>query len=38
MHATAANDEKPKIDYTVDRFADIQILRYEVPGFEALLL
>lgn len=27
-----------EIDYTVDRFADIQILRYEVPGFEALTL
>lgn len=36
--ATAANDEHPKIDYTVDRFADIEILRYEVPGFEELSL
>ncbi|MBR5898673.1 MAG: dihydrofolate reductase [Muribaculaceae bacterium] len=23
-------------DYTVDRFADIEVLRYKVPGFEAL--
>ena len=26
------------INYTVDRFADIEILRYEVPGFESLTL
>lgn len=26
------------IDYTVERFADIEVLRYEVPGFEALTL
>ncbi|MDR3252618.1 MAG: dipeptidyl peptidase 3 [Tannerella sp.] len=26
------------IDYTVDRFADIEVLRYEAPGFEALTL
>src|SRR5690606_2733438 len=25
-------------DYRVDQFADIQILRYQVPGFEALTL
>lgn len=25
-------------DYTVDRFADIEVLRYQVPGFEALPL
>ena len=23
-------------DYTVDRFADIEVLRYQVPGFESL--
>jgi dipeptidyl-peptidase-3 len=27
-----------EIDYTVDRFADIEVLRYEVPGFESLTL
>jgi dipeptidyl-peptidase-3 len=27
-----------KTDYTVDRFADIEILRYDVPGFESLSL
>lgn len=27
-----------KINYTVDRFADIEVLRYDVPGFEALTL
>lgn len=27
-----------KIDYTVDRFADIEVLRYHVPGFESLTL
>ena len=25
-------------DYSVDRFADIEVLRYEVPGFESLTL
>ena len=33
---TAANTAK--IDYTVDRFADIEVLRYRVPGFEELTL
>lgn len=27
-----------QIEYNVDKFADIQILRYEVPGFESLSL
>ena len=27
-----------KFDYTVERFADLQILRYKVPGFEELSL
>ncbi len=27
-----------KFDYTVDRFADIEVLRYKVPGFEDLTL
>ena len=30
-----AEDE---FDYTVDRFADIEVLRYKVPGFEDLTL
>lgn len=28
--------ENKNIDYIVDRFADIEVLRYEVPGFEEL--
>ncbi|MBR5102513.1 MAG: dihydrofolate reductase, partial [Muribaculaceae bacterium] len=32
--AMAQND----FDYTVDRFADIQVLRYQVPGFDDLTL
>ncbi|MCM1337165.1 MAG: dipeptidyl peptidase 3 [Candidatus Amulumruptor caecigallinarius] len=37
----ATTDEAPRaastpFDYTVDRFADIEVLRYKVPGFEAL--
>jgi dipeptidyl-peptidase-3 len=40
---TACNpDRKAELrsafDYTVDRFADIEVLRYRVPGFEALSL
>ena len=31
----AATDE---FDYTVDSFADIEVLRYKVPGFEDLSL
>lgn len=31
-------DIKEDFDYTVDRFADLQILRYNVPGFEELSL
>ena len=30
--------EAEKIDYTVEQFADLQILRYRVPGFEYLSL
>ena len=30
--------EAEKIDYTVEQFADLQILRYKVPGFEELTL
>ena len=29
---------KEKFDYIVDRFADLEILRYQVPGFESLPL
>lgn len=28
--------ENPDFNYKVDRFADIEVLRYEVPGFNAL--
>lgn len=34
---TAMAQEKP-FDYTVDRFADIEVLRYQVPDFESLAL
>ena len=30
--------ETEKFDYNVDRFADSQVLRYQVPGFEQLTL
>ena len=30
--------EAEKFDYTVEQFADLQILRYRVPGFEELTL
>ena len=30
--------EAEKFDYTVEQFADLQILRYSVPGFENLSL
>ena len=29
---------KEKFNYNVDRFADIAVLRYQVPGFEDLSL
>ena len=31
-------DNEPKFNYNVDKFADLQILRYQVPGFEELSL
>ena len=34
--STTENSEKA--NYTVDRFADVEVLRYEVPGFETLSL
>ncbi|NLA62710.1 MAG: hypothetical protein GX857_05730, partial [Bacteroidales bacterium] len=30
--------EDATFEYTVEKFADIQILRYQVPGFEELSL
>lgn len=33
-----ADTEKEKFDYKVEHFADLQILRYRVPGFEELTL
>ncbi len=33
-----ATNESTDFDYTVDRFADIEVLRYKVPGFEDLSL
>ena len=36
VEGTIASEKK--IDYTVDRFADIEVLRYIVPGFETLSL
>ena len=40
--AGCSNGEKAgtedSFEYTVDKFADIQILRYQVPGFEELSL
>ena len=30
--------EKDNFDYTVDNFADVEVLRYKVPGFENLSL
>ena len=35
---TKTTAEAEKIDYTVEQFADLQILRYRVPGFEDLSL
>lgn len=33
-----ADVKENEFEYAVDRFADLQILRYQVPGFEALTL
>lgn len=35
---TAMATEKKDFNYVVDRFADIEVLRYQVPGFENLPL
>lgn len=32
------NSNTDKFDYTIEQFADLQILRYQVPGFEELPL
>lgn len=34
----AINPDADKFDYTVEQFADLQILRYQVPGFDELSL
>lgn len=36
--AKTTTAEADKFDYTVEQFADLQILRYQVPGFEDLSL
>ncbi len=36
--ATNKQNEGEKFDYTVETFADLEILRYQVPGFEELSL
>ena len=35
---THIQENTASFDYSVDRFADIEVLRYQVPGFEALSL
>lgn len=37
-NSTAIMDDKLDFTYSVDRFADIQVIRYKVPGFEDLTL
>ena len=36
--STTAMAQNSNFDYSVDRFADIEVLRYQVPGFEDLSL
>lgn len=36
--ASTTMAQNKTFDYSVDRFADIQVLRYQVPGFEELTL
>ena len=36
--ATTAMAQNSNFNYSVDRFADIEVLRYQVPGFEDLSL
>lgn len=35
---TTSMAQNSNFDYSVDRFADIEVLRYQVPGFEELSL
>ncbi len=35
---TSTNNIDKPFEYVVDRFADIEVLRYKVPGFEQLSL
>ena len=36
--ATTAMAQNSNFNYSVDRFADLEVLRYQVPGFEDLSL
>ena len=36
--STTAMAQNSNFNYSVDRFADIEVLRYQVPGFEELSL
>ena len=38
MISCSKTENEPKFNYNVDKFADLQILRYQVPGFEELSL
>ena len=41
MTGCSSNNQEPKedaFDYTVEQFADLQLLRYKVHGFEELPL
>lgn len=38
LASCATQEEKDDFDYTVESFADLEILRYKVPGFEELTL
>ena len=35
---TASQNSDKELNYVVDQFADLEILRYKVPGFESLSL
>ena len=35
---TASQNSDKEFNYVVDQFADLEILRYKVPGFESLSL
>ena len=37
LASCATKQEKDDFDYTVESFADLEILRYKVPGFEELI-